>query len=54
MLQPQSDLNGNIMLLKTTISLDNTEGFLERGTILIGEELITYTGISSSGLTGAF
>ena len=48
----RGDLNGNITNSATTISLDNTEGFLERGTILIGEELITYTGISGNDLTG--
>lgn len=36
----------------TGITLTSTVGFLTSGTLLVGTELITYTGISGSALTG--
>lgn len=45
-------LNGGIDASVTTITLDSTLGFPTSGTVLIGSELITYSGISSNDLTG--
>jgi hypothetical protein len=45
-------LNGSINAAVTTITVDSTSGFASTGTVLIDEELITYTGKSSTTLTG--
>ena len=36
----------------TSVTLTSTSGFSSSGHILVGSELITYTGISSNDLTG--
>ena len=45
-------LNGDINDSVTTITLTSSSGFSASGTVRIGDELITYTGISSNDLTG--
>jgi len=45
-------LNGDINDSVTTITLTSSSGFSAAGTVRIGDELITYTGISSNDLTG--
>lgn len=49
---PTTYLNGSINSAVTTITVDSTTGFASTGTVLIDEELITYTGKSSTTLTG--
>lgn len=46
-------LSSNIDNSVTTIPVNSTTGFLSVGTILIGTERITYTGITSNTFTGA-
>jgi hypothetical protein len=43
-----SDINDSV----TTISVENTKPFTASGTVQIGDEKITYTGIDSTNLTG--
>tara|TARA_R100000654_G_scaffold68586_2_gene97660 strand:- start:410 stop:865 length:456 start_codon:yes stop_codon:yes gene_type:complete len=43
-----SDINDSV----TTISVENTRPFTTSGTVQIGDEKITYTGIDSTNLTG--
>jgi hypothetical protein len=45
-------LNGAITDSDTTITLTSASGFSAAGTVRIGNELITYTGISTNDLTG--
>ena len=45
-------LNGNITDSATTLTLSDASGFSTTGTVLIGTELITYTGKSTNDLTG--
>ena len=45
-------LNGDITNSATTITLTSASGFSASGTVRIGDELITYTGISTNDLTG--
>ena len=45
-------LNGDITNSATTITLTSASGFSVSGTVRIGDELITYTGISTNDLTG--
>jgi hypothetical protein len=45
-------LNGGINASVTTITVDSTTGFSATGVILIDQELITYTGTSSTTFTG--
>ena len=47
-----SSLNGNITDSATTLTLTDASGFSSTGTVLIGTELITYTGKSTNDLTG--
>jgi len=48
----QTALNGGITDSDVTITVTSTAGFLSAGTILIGSEQITYTGVSSTTFTG--
>lgn len=45
-------LNGNITDSATTLTLVDASSFPSSGTVLIGEELITYSGKSTNDLTG--
>ena len=45
-------LNGGINASVTTITVDSTAGFSTAGRLLIDQELITYTGITSTTFTG--
>ena len=45
-------LNGAITDSATTLTLVDATGFPTSGTVLINEELITYTGVSTNDLTG--
>ena len=45
-------LNGALNNSATTITVDSTTGFSTVGTILIGSEQVTYTGVSSTTFTG--
>jgi hypothetical protein len=45
-------LNGSINASTTTITVDSTTGFSSAGLLLIEQELITYTGITSTTFTG--
>ena len=45
-------LDGAISAADVTISIDDANSFAATGTIQIGEELITYTGVSTNDLTG--
>lgn len=45
-------LEGSITDVDTTITVDSTSGFSSTGTIIIGSEQITYTGITSTTFTG--
>ena len=45
-------LNGDITISATTITLTSASGFAASGIVRIGDELITYTGISTNNLTG--
>jgi len=45
-------LNGGINASATTITVDSTTGFSTTGTLLIDQELITYTGRTSTQFTG--
>ena len=47
-----STLDGGITDSETAITLASASGFTSSGTILIGSEQITYSGISSNTLTG--
>jgi hypothetical protein len=47
-----STLNGDLLAGATSVTLTNAAGFTTAGTVLIGSELITYTGITSNTLTG--
>jgi hypothetical protein len=47
-----NQLNGNISNSDTTITLLDASSFPTSGTILINNELITYSGVSSNDLTG--
>ena len=49
----ETTLSANINAAQNTIGLSDISGFPNRGTVIIDDELITYTGINSSGLTGA-
>ena len=46
-------LNGSHTASVTTITVDSTTGFDSTGTIVVDEEEITYTGVSSTTFTGA-
>ena len=46
-------LNGSHTDSVTTITVDSTTGFDSTGTIVVNEEEITYTGVSSTTFTGA-
>jgi len=46
------NLNGAITNSQTTITVNSTSGFRESGTIKIGSEYMTYTGITSTEFTG--
>ncbi len=46
-------LDGDISETDTTITLDSTSGFLESGKVYIDNEKISYTGATSTQLTGA-
>jgi len=51
----ESALDGNITASDTTISLESAQGgetFPSSGYIIIGSEIITYTGVSTDDLTG--
>ncbi len=45
-------LNGNITASQTTLTLNSIAGLFSAGTITIGSEQITYTGITDKTLTG--
>ena len=45
-------LSGNITNSQTTIPVTTTSGFSSAGAIIIGAELITYTGITATSFTG--
>ena len=45
-------LVGNITASQTTITLNSVAGFFSNGTVFIGTEEITYTGITDQTLTG--
>ena len=45
-------VSGALTDVATTVTLTSTTGFSETGTILIGSEQITYTGITSTTFTG--
>lgn len=45
-------LTGNITNVQTTIPVVSTTGFSASGSIIIGAELITYTGITATSFTG--
>jgi hypothetical protein len=45
-------LNGNVLIGDTSIVLTSATGFGTSGTVLIGSELITFSGVSSQTLTG--
>lgn len=45
-------LDGAIDDVVTTIDVDSTTGFMSAGTILIGTEEITYTGVTATSFTG--
>ena len=47
-----TQLNGGIDAVVTTIVVDTTSSFPASGLILIDEELITYTGVTSTSFTG--
>lgn len=48
----QNTLNGGIDSVITTITLNDSSAFPSSGTVLIGSELITYTGNAANQLTG--
>ena len=50
---PPATLENNVDASQTTIPVFSASGFPSSGTILIGTELISYTGISSDTFTGA-
>ena len=45
-------LDGAVLVGDTTLTVQNTSGFTATGTLLIGSEQITYTGITSTTFTG--
>lgn len=45
-------LTGNITNVQTTIPVTSTTGFSSVGSVIIGAELITYTGITATSFTG--
>tara|TARA_Y100000310_G_scaffold58920_1_gene54236 strand:- start:303 stop:7325 length:7023 start_codon:yes stop_codon:yes gene_type:complete len=47
-----AELNGAHSKTATTITVDSTTGFPTTGTILIGSEQMTYTGVTSTTFTG--
>lgn len=48
-----SDLKANITSLDTTIDVGNSNPFTTSGTVQIGDEKISYTGVSGTALTSA-
>ena len=51
--QVNDTIRNNINNSTQTIPLDSVSGFPTSGAIIVGSEIITYTGISSNNLTGA-
>lgn len=49
---PSTTLNGAQTLPSTTITVNSTQGFPGAGTLLIGSQTVTYTGITSTTFTG--
>jgi len=47
-----TQLNGALSKTATTVTVDSTTGFPTSGTILIGSEQMTYTGVTSTTFTG--
>lgn len=47
-----TQLNGSITNSSTTITVDSTSGFESSGTLVIGDEHIAYTGVTSTTFTG--
>ena len=47
-----TQLNGALSKTATTVTVDSTTGFPATGTILIGSEQMTYTGVTSTTFTG--
>lgn len=47
-----TQLNGAITATSTTITVDNTTGFLSASDIIIGDEQISYTGTTATSFTG--
>jgi len=45
-------LNGAVLVGDTTLTVDSTTGFSPTGTLLIGTEQITYTGVTATTFTG--
>jgi hypothetical protein len=51
-ISPTTYLDGSINSAVTTITVDSTNGFSATGSLLVDEELITYTGKTSTTFTG--